>query len=369
MLTRAIQRRLEALTADSPISAVDLFCGAGGLTHGLLQAGVKVEAGIDLDPQMQYAYEKNNPGVKFLRWDVARKNCRSIKRLFTPKKYRLLAGCAPCKPFSKLTNGVESHDDWDLLDNFGRFVRGIGPEFVTMENVPELVDRGSEVFERFINTLERLEYHVDWRVVYCHEHGVPQSRKRLVLLASRLGVLSVPEGRCSYPSQWKTVRQTISDLPELESGGEDPRDQLHCAPLLSPMNLRRIRATPHDGGTRRSWPDKLVLACHRKKTGERYHSIYGRMWWDKPAPTMTTLCTGIGNGRFGHPDQDRSITLREAALFQSFPRSYGFWPPKEKLNRSAIGRMIGNAVPPKLAKELGRAIMDHAAAHEASRRR
>lgn len=359
MVSHAIENRLTAITEDSPVSAVDLFCGAGGLTHGLLQAGIKVEAGIDLDAQMRYAYEQNNPGVRFVCWDVSRKNCSSIARLFGTGKYRLLAGCAPCKPFSKLTNGVKDHEDWDLLDNFGRFVKGILPELVTMENVPELADRGREVFGRFVRTLEKHGYHVDWRIIHCPHYGIPQSRRRLVLLASRLGRILIPVGRYRYPSQWKTVRQTIGHLPALEAGEEDPADAMHAAPRLSPMNLRRIRATRHDGGTRHDWPSELVLECHRKKTGERYHSIYGRMWWDKPAPTMTTLCTGIGNGRFGHPEQDRSITLREAALFQTFPRSYEFWPRDQKLNRSAVGRMIGNAVPPRLAKELGRAILEH----------
>jgi len=145
----------------------------------------------------------------------------------------------------------------------------------------------------------------------------------------------------------------------LKIGESDPDDPLHGAPLLSPLNLRRLQATPHDGGTRKDWPDDLVLECHRKKSGERYFSIYGRMWWDRPAPTMTTLCTGIGNGRFGHPEQDRSITLREAALFQSFPREYAFWPRDQKLNRSAVSKLIGNAVPPKLAKALGEAVIRH----------
>jgi DNA (cytosine-5)-methyltransferase 1 len=361
MVSRAIRRRLADITADSPVSAVDLFCGPGGLTYGLLQAGIKVEAGVDLDGQMEYAYVTNNPGVKFHRWDVARKNCRSIEKLFDPNKHRLLAGCAPCKPFSKLTNGVKRHDDWDLLDNFSRFVAGILPELVTMENVPELADRGREVFVWFVRTLKKLDYHVDWQIVHCPEYGIPQSRRRLVLLASRLGEIAIPEGRNRFPSRWRTVRQTIGKLPPLEAGGEHPSDPMHAASQLSPLNLKRIRATRHDGGTRHNWPDKLILDCHRKKSGESYFSIYGRMWWDQPAPTMTTLCTGIGNGRFGHPEQDRSITLREAALIQSFPRSYEFWPSDERLNRKAVGRMIGNAVPPRLAKELGRAIMEHVA--------
>jgi DNA (cytosine-5)-methyltransferase 1 len=359
MVSPAIKNRLLDMTSDSPVSAVDLFCGSGGLTHGLLQAGIKVEAGIDLDKQARHAYTKNNPGACFLEWDVARKNCNSIQKLFDPDKFWLLAGCAPCQPFSRLTQGREQHAAWDLLDNFARFVRGIEPEFVTMENVPELADRGSEVFDRFIDTLEALDYYVDWRIVHCQHYGVPQTRRRLVLLASSLGPITVPEGRYKYPSQWRTVEQAIGHLMPLETGEEDPDDPLHAASLLSPLNLERIRVTPHDGGTWKDWPEKLVLECHKKKTGKTYGSIYGRMWWGQPAPTMTTLCTGIGNGRFGHPEQDRSITLREAALLQSFPQSYEFWPKGQVVNRKAVGRMIGNAIPPKLAKALGEAIMDH----------
>jgi DNA (cytosine-5)-methyltransferase 1 len=347
----------------SPISAVDLFCGAGGLTHGLLQSGIKVNAGIDIDEQAKHAFEKNNPGSNFLCWDVSRKNCTSVSKLFDGDKLRLLAGCAPCQPFSRLTNGIDGHEAWDLLDNFGRFVSGILPELVTMENVPELADRGREVFERFVGTMKREGYFVDWKLVRCVEYGIPQARQRLVLLASRLGPVSIPAGRYPYPSQWKTVRQTIGSLPALASGEQDPDDPLHVAVQLSPINLRRIRATRRDGGTRKDWPDDLVLACHRKESGKSYGSIYARMWWDHPSPTMTTLCTGLGNGRFGHPEQDRSITLREAALFQSFPRTYEFWPRSQKLNRRAVGRMIGNAVPPRLSKALGEALLEHVAAN------
>lgn len=351
--------RLAEQAAASPICAVDLFCGAGGLTHGLLQAGIKVSAGIDIDEQARHAFERNNPGAKFLCWDVVLKNSPSIDRLFDPDRFKLLAGCAPCQPFSRLTNGKREHRAWNLLDNFGRFVAGIRPELVTMENVPELAERGRDVFQRFLMTLGRGGYFVEWRVVRCVEYGIPQARRRLVLLGSRLGPISVPAGRYRYPCRWKTVRQTIADLPPLASGEEDPDDPLHAASALSPLNLRRIRATRHDGGTRRNWPAGLVLDCHRRESGKSYGSIYARMWWDRPAPTMTTLCTGIGNGRFGHPEQDRAITLREAALFQSFPRDYEFWPREQKLNRKAVGRMIGNAVPPRLAKALGEALLDH----------
>lgn len=359
MASRASRTRLAESVADSPVSAVDLFCGAGGLTHGLLQAGIKVEAGIDIDKDAEYAFVTNNPDTTYYRWDVGRKTYPSIEKLFTEGKYRLLAGCAPCQPFSKLTQAIDRHQCWNLLNNFGRFIAGIEPELVTMENVPELAERGLDVFEGFVATLERLDYYVDWKIVKCEEYGVPQFRRRLVLLASRLGELKVPEGKYRTEAKWKTVRDTIGKLPKLKSGEEHSRDTLHVAAKLSDLNLQRIKATRKNGGNRRDWPEELILECHKKASGERYHSIYGRMWWDRPSPTMTTLCTGIGNGRFGHPEQHRSITLREAALLQSFPRSYEFWPPEAKLNRGAVSRMIGNAVPPRLAKALGKAIIEH----------
>lgn len=325
-----------------------------------------MEAGIDLDGAAEHAYAANNRGAAFLKWDVSAKKSPSIEKLFAPRKYRLLAGCAPCQPFSRLTNGLEKHRSWDLLDNFARFVRGIVPELVTMENVPELAGRGREVFDKFVHTLERMDYSVDWKIVNCADYGAPQSRKRLVLLASRLDEIRVPDGGYSSPSRWRTVRQAIGRLPRIASGGVHRMDPLHAAAQLSPLNLKRVRATPHDGGTKNDWPKGLVLDCHRRETGARYHSIYGRMWWDKPAPTMTTLCNGIGNGRFGHPEQDRAITLREAALLQTFPRDYEFWPRDEKVNGKAVARMIGNAVPPQLARMLGKAILAHVRDYEAN---
>jgi len=345
--------------SESPISAVDLFSGAGGLTYGLRKAGIRVEAGIDLDPAAEFAFKANNPDSEYLCWDLGRKNYQSVEKLFQPGKLRLLAGCAPCQPFSKYTNGKDKHKSWNLLNNFGRLVDRIRPELVTMENVPELARRGSEVFEGFLKNLRKAGYDLDWDIVDARHYGVPQSRKRLVLLASRLGEISIPKGRYSSPGRWKTVRKTIGRLPPLESGAEDPKDRLHVAAKLSEMNMRRVRATRHDGGSRKDWPDELILPCQKRKSGKGYVSVYGRMWWDRPASTITTLCTGIGNGRFGHPEQDRAISLREAALIQSFPKSYRFWPRDQTINRSAVSRMIGNAVPPKLAQALGEAILKH----------
>jgi DNA (cytosine-5)-methyltransferase 1 len=351
---------------SSPISAIDLFCGAGGLTSGLRKAGIRVEAGIDVDPQAEFAYATNNKGSKYLPWDVTSLKGDHLQEMFAPDHIRLLAGCAPCRPFSKLTQGIQDHKEFDMLDHFGRLIREILPELMIMENVPELAGRGRQVLDRFEQTLCDEGYQTDSAIVSCEQFGVPQARRRFVLVASRLGSIAIPDGPYRYPSQWKTVKKTFSGLSQLKSGEQDPNDPLHGAALLSEINLKRIQATPPDGGTWKHWPEHLKLACHKTDKGKTYGSIYGRMWWDRPGPTMTTLCTGLGNGRFGHPDQDRAITLREAALLQSFPKSYVFWPPDKPVNRKAVGRMIGNAVPPKLGKVLGRVLVDHVAQYNRS---
>lgn len=343
------------MTAPRTIGVVDLFCGAGGLAYGLSQAGLSIRAGIDNDPQAGFAFTANCPGSSFHALDLKKVRASDIEALYSPGDLRLLAGGPPCQPFSKLTNGAKRHRAWNLLSTFGGLVEAIRPELVVLENVPELVTRGRDVFERFLRSLDANGYKYDWKVVHCPEYGIPQYRRRLVLLASSLGLVAIPEG-ATAAREWKTVRKTFKGLRPLKAGEQDSNDPIHASSRLSDLNLRRIRATPHNGGSRDSWPDDLVLDCHRRESGSKYVSVYGRMSWDEPAPTMTTLCTGIGNGRFGHPTQDRAISLREAALLQSFPPSYKFWPTDQEINRKAIGRLIGNAVPPALAEVLGEQI-------------
>jgi DNA (cytosine-5)-methyltransferase 1 len=336
------------------ISAVDLFCGIGGLTHGLIRGGVNVKAGIDVDEACRYPYESNNDAL-FLSADVKDLSATSIRELFDECDIQVLAGCAPCQPFSTYsrTGRTERGDsDWDLVQSFGRLVKELHPHLVTMENVPAV--QRHPVFRSFLEDLAG--YHVTWSTVECASIGVPQTRKRLVLLASRLG----PEGLALQPGDIPkaTVRETIAQLPKLRAGEADPSDPLHTACRLSDLNLRRIRASL-PGGTWRDWDPSLRAACHRKSTGDTFPSVYGRMEWDEPAPTMTTQCFGYGNGRFGHPEQDRAITLREAAMLQTFPADYRFVQKDEKVRFDLIGRQIGNAVPVRL----GRLIADTFSKH------
>lgn len=338
------------------ITCVDIFCGLGGLTHGLCRGGVRVVAGIDLDTQCRFPYEKNN-NASFIEKDVREVTGKKLRELWSDGAYSLLAGCAPCQPFSTYSRkGRRSRKDtkWDLVSDFSRLVHESRPDFVTMENVPQLADH--PVFESFVESL--CEYHLWWSVVECAKYGVPQTRKRLVLLASRRGPISLAPPALIDEQDMPTVRKAISHLPQLVAGESDAQDKLHSACRLSRMNLRRIRAsTP--GGTWRDWHHSLVARCHRKKSGGTYPSVYGRMEWDLPAPTITTQSFGYGNGRFGHPEQDRAITLREAAILQTFPDTYKFITNVEPVRFSVLGRLIGNAVPVRLGEVIAESLVRH----------
>ncbi|WP_050479134.1 DNA cytosine methyltransferase [Herbaspirillum rhizosphaerae] len=339
------------------IEAIDLFCGAGGLSFGLRKSGVKVLAGIDLDPECKYPFEKNNR-AQFFASDVTLVKGQDIAKLFSPEAdIRVLAGCAPCQPFSKYRQGEDTSVDkkWRLLYEFARLVREIKPDVVTMENVPEL--KGHKVFDDFVLRLRKQKYKVSFGIVNCLEYGIPQSRKRLVLLASKHGDIELIEATHSA-KKFVTVKKAIGHLPPIDAGERHENDPLHVSSKLNEINLRRVRQSK-PGGTWKDWDEELQLACHKKDSGKSYASIYGRMEWDSPAPTMTTLCYGIGNGRFGHPEQDRAISLREAAIFQTFPESYEFAPPDELPSTKTIGRLIGNAVPVRLGEVIGLSIKKH----------
>lgn len=338
------------------IEAIDLFCGAGGLSCGLSSEGIKVKAGIDIDPYCEYPFTANHTGAKFLLRDVTAIKDEDIKALWSPGAIRLLAGCAPCQPFSSYANTSTSSDKakWGLLYQFSRLVKSTEPDLVTMENVPGLIRE--KPFAEFLRTLKRLKYNVAYGVLNAADFGAAQQRKRLVLVASKLGDVELPSATHPGSQNWLTVAKKIKKLPKLVAGTADPKDPLHVASELSPLNLKRIQASK-PGGTWRDWPEDLVAECHRKESGKHSAGVYGRMEWDKPAPTMTTLCNGFGNGRFGHPEQDRAISLREAAIFQSFPPKYKFVRPGDTVKVRPIARLIGNAVPPKLGEAVARSLL------------
>jgi DNA (cytosine-5)-methyltransferase 1 len=341
------------------IKCIDLFCGVGGLTRGLLDSGIDVIAGYDIDPECKFPYEANNPGVKFSQKDVSKLDSSEVEDLFGDAEIRLLAGCAPCQPFSTYSRryrkkvesvqGEQLKEDsrWYLLNHFERLVREIRPELVTMENVPSLKDQ--DVFQSFVASLRDLGYEVWFGIVDCAAFGLPQKRNRLVLTASTLG--KVPILRPAEIQQ-VTVYEAIGSLEKISAGQVSTSDPMHVASKLSPLNLKRIKAS-RPGGTWKDWPQDLIADCHKRKSGKTYGGVYGRMSWAEPAPTLTTQCYGFGNGRFGHPSQDRAISLREAAILQGFNPDYKFVDDSKLVNIKTLGRLIGNAVPVKLGQVIG----------------
>ncbi|UDM73551.1 DNA cytosine methyltransferase [Vagococcus fluvialis] len=340
------------------INAIDLFCGLGGLTYGLEKSGINVIAGIDIEESCRIPYETNT-NAKFILKDIKEVTPVEIESLY-PKNtdVRILAGCAPCQPFSSYSYRYKGKDStinkMDLLDYFGALVESVQPDIVSMENVPQMVK--DPVFANFIRVLKENGYHVEWQIVFAPDYGIPQNRKRLTLLASKLSEISLLE-KTHTPEEYLTVRDVIYNLENLEAGEVSEKDPMHRAAKLSKKNIERIKQSKQ-GGTWKDWDEDLLLSCHKKETGSTYQSVYGRMEWDKPSPTITTQYYGYGNGRFGHPEQNRAISLREGAMLQTFPENYIFFTTESFTSTREIATAIGNAVPVRLAEVIGTSIIE-----------
>lgn len=341
-------------------TVVDLFCGVGGLAHGFYLEGFPVGAGVDVDEACKYAFETNNES-SFLKEDVGSLSADQLRPYFAEGLPKILVGCAPCQPFSTYTRGGEPKRE-ELVDRFADIICELEPEVVSMENVPRLVKyRDGEVLRSFVSKLKSAKYEVSCGVVYAPNYGVPQRRSRLVLLASRLGEISL-EAPSHKRDGYRTVEEAIGGLPAIAAGEVHADDPLHRSSRVSDLNLRRLKASI-PGGTWRDWDEDLVAKCHRAETGKTYPGVYGRMRADGLAPTMTTQFFGFGNGRFGHPTQDRAISLREGALLQSFPPAYKFVEPGQPIAMKVMGKLIGNAVPVELSRAIARSIKSHLGAH------
>ena len=361
--SRSISRQepciITPMNTKRPIEAVDLFCGIGGLTKGLQQAGIRVVAGIDNDEKCRYGYESSNK-TPFISKNIKDVSAKEIKSLYTKGAIKILAGCAPCQPYSGLNRRQRTEEDNIPIKKFAYLVKKIKPEIVTMENVRGLTDtKKYPIFSNFLKVLKKYKYEVWYNVVNAADYGVPQERKRLVLIASRIGK-RIKMIDPTHKGKHISVKKAIGNLRAIRDGEVSLDDSLHRSRKLSPLNKKRIIATPKNGGGARNWDEELLLDCYKKESGQTYMgSVYGRMRWDNPAPTMTTQCIGLGNGRFGHPEQNRAISLREAAIFQTFPKNYVFFDPKEELIVSDTARFIGNAVPVKLGEAVGQSIVKH----------
>ncbi len=340
-----------------PAEIIDLFCGIGGLTRGLMDSGLNVIAGFDIDPTCQYTYEHNN-NVPYHMQNIREIHAADLNELYTEDAIRILVGCAPCQPFSqmrfKLGEANEHDEKYNLLLEYGRLIEELHPTIISMENVPQI--KKTEIYMQFIQMLQDNGYYFSEKVVYCPDYGIPQSRRRFVLIGSLLGPIELIAP--THHREDVSVRNFIDHLPHIEAGGVDPNDALHRSASLSEINLRRIRAS-RPGGTWRDWPEELRCPCHRKSSGKTYSSVYGRMSWDRIGPTITTQFYSFGTGRYGHPEQDRALSLREGAMLQTFPQNYDFIDPNREFVFRDIARHIGNAVPVRLGEVIGETIIRH----------
>lgn len=352
-------------------ATIDLFCGVGGLTHGFIQENLKVTAGIDFDISCKYSFEKNNK-VKFISKDLTELTSEELLSLYPKGSRKILVGCAPCQPFSifnKKNKGHLSQENdqrWRLLYSFSSLILKIMPEIISMENVPLLKSfNNGKVFNDFVSSLELAGYNLDYKVINSQDYGVPQRRKRLVLLGSLLGPIKLIEPTHNTKN-YVTVKEKIGKLPPISAGSICTKDPLHRSRKLKELGIKRIKATP-EGGSWKDWDNSLKLECHKKRGGLLFGSVYGRMSWNSVSPTITTYCVGLNNGRFGHPDQNRAISLREAALLQSFPPNYDFIDPNVNFSMGKIARQIGNAVPVLLGRAIAKSIKKHIEDYNAGR--
>lgn len=342
------------------IRAIDFFCGGGGMTCGLRMAGITVIAGVDFDKEAQATYEYNNPGSTFINTDIRRLRSDYFERKFNVKKDDddlVLVGCSPCQFYSIInTDKEKSARSKDLLKNFARFIEYYRPGFVLVENVPGILTNKDSILPLFLSRLEKMGYtNIVKEVVDLSYYGVPQTRKRFSLIATRIeGIqLSLPQKDSEQAILCNYIGES-NGFPKIPAGHKDTSEFNHSTAGFSDINLQRILKTSHDGGSRLDWASdqQLQLRCFIGKD-DSFKDTFGRMWWKKPAPTITTKFFSISNGRFGHPEEDRAISVREGATLQTFPKSYVF-----KTNSiSSAAKLIGNAVPCEYARRLGALII------------
>lgn len=345
------------------LRAVDFFCGGGGMSLGLSKAGIDVVAGIDSDPVCRETYEANHPNSPFIMADIKKYPVGRLEKDAGVRRFddsMIFVGCSPCQYWSVITGRGYSerkksaHGGRNLLRDFLRFVEHYRPGFVVVENV-----RGIEKHAGDSGLAEMLRFFDDSGYRYAHnvlstnDFGVPQSRRRFILIASRVVDVELPTPGKTRPTVFDAIggkkRQSA-----INAGECAPRDLLHRSPNLSATNLARLKLTPQ-GGNREHWHqrDDLQIDAYRGKSPEFFRENYGRMAWHKPAPTITTKFFALGCGRFGHPEENRAISLREGAMLQTFPKYYEF---KTSTFRDTA-RIIGNAVPPMFARHIGGAIV------------
>lgn len=342
------------------IVGIDLFCGIGGLTHGLFKAGIKIVAGFDNDLSCKTSFsQKLNGNPKFVHADLRKISKCDVVKYFPKNCYKLVAGCAPCQPYSlyqknKSSNDILKHSSYGLIQEYLKIVNWVQPHFVVMENVPNL--KNDQYFKNEFLFFFRKNYLVDYQIVNMINYGAPQNRRRLLFLGVKKTIskslknIFIPNG---HIKQGKSVFKSIGSLPKIRAGERDKIDRWHVCSKLSSLNLKRIRNSIV-GGTWNDWPENLLPNCYKKISGKTFSAVYGRIDPNKPSPTLTTQFNRYGSGRFGHYEQDRGLSIREGAILQTFPKKYQF---DIKLGITAVARQIGNAVPPIFAEKLGKKLI------------
>lgn len=347
------------MSQNNKLKAVDFFCGGGGMSYGMLQAGIDILAGIDHEPKCKETYQANIKGAEFIEADVFDLKEADLKDRLNIKvddDNLILIGCSPCQFWSIInTEKTKSAKSKNLLKEFTRFVKYFNPGYVVVENVPGVLRQKEESgLETFILWLEENGYTVHFDVHNVYDYSVPQSRQRFTLIANRVTNNEILPVKGNRRLTVRDVLGVDNGFEQISQGHRDNSEFLHTVMKLGETNLERLKYVKKDGGNRFGFADipHLQLECFigREKS---FKDTFGRLWWDRPSPTITTKFHNISNGRFAHPDEDRALSLREGATLQSFPKDYKF----KGTSIDGIARMIGNAVPPKYASAIGRAII------------
>ncbi|MUU79274.1 DNA cytosine methyltransferase [Winogradskyella endarachnes] len=341
------------------LKAVDFFCGGGGMSYGMQKSGIKVLAGIDYEENCRETYNANIGKDKFIKADVFELEEKELEKTLNLQRNDdnlLLIGCSPCQFWSIInTDKNKSQKSKNLLVEFERFVKYFNPGYVVVENVPGVLrKKGESGLEAFINWLESNKYTVHFKVHNTAEYGVPQSRKRFTLIANRISEVELSPIKSKKKIVVKDVLGVKNGFKEIKAGHKDKSKLMHSSPGISDLTLRRLKKVKKDGGTREGFANdpELQLDCFKGRDNS-FKDTFGRLWWDRPAPTITTKFFSVSNGRFVHPEENRALSIREGAVLQSFPKSYKFFGT----SHAAIARLIGNAVPPEYAKRIGKAII------------
>lgn len=352
---------METKEKMNQVKAVDFFCGGGGMSYGMKMAGVKVIAGIDNEEKCRKTYEANVKGAKFICEDVFKLKEEDLERQLSISRNDdslLLIGCSPCQYWSIInTDKKKSKKSKNLLIEFQRFVEYFNPGYVVVENVPGVLKKKKESgLTEFINSLIKKGYKVHFKVHNVKDYYVPQSRKRFTLIANRISKVELEPIKARNKRLVKDVLGVKNGFPKIEAGTKDETDFKHTAAGLSEKNLARLAMVDKDGGNRMGFASnsELQLKCFVNKDNS-FVDTFGRLWWEKPSPTITTKFFSISNGRFVHPDENRALSLREGAVLQSFPKKFKF----HTISIADTARIIGNAVPPEYAKRIGSSIINN----------